>query len=154
MTLAYFKKITVDSPDAAGTVVHSEIFTGLDAGDHFKIVATTLGATGGDLNIYLQGYTSEDWFDVASLPTIAAGDPALSLTGKLYRHSEPLFRFFNWSTVGLGAAPALWASDVDPGDFSDRLRIVCVAGAGTSAGAEQMISIFTSVSDPSGLGRH
>lgn len=143
----YFKKITATSPAAAGTVVHTaDSFTGLGARDYYKIVATTLGPVGGDLNIYLQGYTGEDWFDVASLPTITAADPALSMTGKLYRYSQPMFRFFNWADVGLAAVPAINAGDIDMGDFSDRLRIVFVAGVGTSAGAEQMVSIYGSES--------
>ncbi len=143
---AYFQKITATSPAAPGTVVHGTTFTGLEARDHYKIVATTLGPTGGDLDIYLQGYTGEDWFDVASLPTVGAGDPALSLTGKLYRYSQPPFRFFNWADVGLAATPAIVGGDIDMGDFSDRLRIVFVAGIGTTVGASQMVSIYAAES--------
>jgi len=141
--MSYQQEISFTSPATASTVIHTEMFTGLDAHNRYTIIAQTLGATGGDLNVYLQGYNGFDWFDFISFPTLTAGDPALNLMGKIRRDSVPPFPFFNWAVIGINDVPAMWAGDVEHGDFTDRLRIIMVAGAGTAAGAVQTIAIHS-----------
>lgn len=141
--MAYSKQITFTSPAAPSTVAVADQFTGLAGYSRAKIIAETVGATGGDLNIYLQGWNGIDWFDVAALPTLEDGDLAAVISGHIGRQDMPPFPFFNFYEIGLNDAPALWEGGVDMGDFGEKLRILCVAGAGTTAGADIAITVFS-----------
>ncbi len=98
------------------------------------------GATGGTLDIYLQ--TSPDagttFVDYAHFTQFAASSAAtkqafsVSKSAQGLSSSAPL-------TVGSATTPALAANTVVGGDRGDRIRVVFVAGSGTSAGASQMI---------------
>ncbi len=132
--------ITDTSPAAASTAAGASILTGLDDATSIKILATIQGGTGGVLDIFLQGFDGTNWFDVAHFAQLADGAPAATLTLTLNRN-EPQTTII---VIGLDLVPLLAVNTVALGDFSDQLRMVFIAGVGTSAGAAQTITaIFT-----------
>lgn len=133
--------VTATSPAAAGTSAAPTAFTGgaLVTADALVIDATLTGATGGTLDVYLQRKIAADtWRDWVHFPQVAAGaSKAFSLVVR-----------GNGTTIadvggGSDASPTpsmaanAFANVIPGGD----VRVVFVAGAGTSAGASQTIAI-------------
>jgi hypothetical protein len=144
------------SPAAAGTVASSAAvqnsgFMGgiagpLNDGDALQIAADLQGATGGTLDIYFQ--ISPDggatWYDMVHFPQLTAGAAAV-------RYLAPVSLFTNLTTpvfVGKNLAPSLAVNTVVNGAFSDRCRLVFVAGAGTTVGAPVRIVVTPQRSYP------
>lgn len=126
------------SPAAESTVAGA---TSADFGacGSLAIVATLAGATGGTLDVYLQ-FTPDDgatWFDYAAFPQLAAAAAATTKVWSVSRSAQ----LTSLTAVGSGTSPALAANTILGGDWGDRLRVVCKAGAGTSAGAAYSIRI-------------
>lgn len=136
------------SPNAAGTVVGaaisltsggSPVYTGLDDYGAVLLDCLVRGATGGTLDIYFQSSIKGGrWYDVAHLPQLAAG-------AALVRYAFSISR-----ARGGGSAtplvvnpaddtPTLAANTVLTFTLGDALRMVYVAGVGTSLGAAQVI---------------
>lgn len=109
--------------------------------DAIKIIGTIAGATGGTLDVYVQ--TSFDggvtWYDLVHFTQAAAIAAAVT-----YSYSIALND--NLVVVGKGtlASPnvALAAGSVAGGPWGDQMRAVFVAGAGTSAGAVQIVDVL------------
>lgn len=136
------KKFTDTSPATATSANSTVIIGGLDAFDAMQIVTVFEGATGGDLEIYLQVADDREstlWFDYAHWTVTAA---AASAT-KLYTVSRQKDRVTGIA-IGMGDSPALAAGTVLGGDFGAKARIRFVAGSGTSAGKAQTIYFFGS----------
>jgi hypothetical protein len=127
------------SPAAASTVVGVKAVGGLHKHNAIRVDATLTGATGGVLDVYLQ--TSHDegatWNDFAHFAQVAAGASAATYSFTAAR-SQPGTSIL---TTGTGTSPALAANAFVPGEFGDRLRVLFVAGASTSAGAAQSITV-------------
>lgn len=133
--------ITATSPAAASTVVHTSVFKGsLFRKAEFLVIDTLFaGATGGTLDVYLQKKTGSDaWLDILHWPQIAAGATkkyTVSIDGR------------GTSIVEVGGGTdsspgvALAANTVVNAIPGDDVRIIFVAGGGTSAGASQTITI-------------
>lgn len=134
--------ITADSPDEAGTVVHAVLFRGamMRVADLLVVDAALAGGTGGTLDVYLQRkLATNEWVDWIHFPQLAAGatkkytlaitDGGGALIAEVGGGSD--------GTPGVALA-ANTAVNVMPGDD---VRIVFVAGDGTSAGAAQKITI-------------
>lgn len=132
---------TATSPSSASTAVGATMFRGdmLRRAEVLVVDAVLIGGTGGTLDVYLQRKLAADsWVDWVHFPQVSAGATvrySFAVTGR------------GASIVAVGggtdAAPgvALAANtvvDVIPGDD---VRIVMVAGGGTSAGAAQSITI-------------
>jgi len=131
------------SPNAPGVSVSTQpvfqsalpagIAGPLDDSDCIVFTCDLVGATGGTLDIYVQ--TSPDgggsWYDQVHLPQIAAGAPVSRAVASvsLFTNSPTT------NVVGKGLAPALAANTIINGPYSDRCRLVFVAGSGTTAGA-------------------
>jgi hypothetical protein len=140
------------SPAAAGTAASSQPVSGgnanylpagvagpLDDFEAVEVAADITAATGGTLDVYLQ--TSPDggtsWYDIVHFPQAAGGSGQ-----KFYR--APLSLATTTATavqVGKNLVPALAAATVVNGAFTDRCRLVMVAGAGTSAGGAVVVRI-------------
>ncbi len=136
------KKFTDTSPATASSANSSIIIGGLDSFDAMQIVTVFTGATGGDLDIYLQMADDRDsatWFDYAHW-TVTAG---AAVSTKLYTVSRQKDRVTG-ITIGMGDSPALAAGTVLGGDFGAKMRVRWTAGVGTSAGAAQTIYFFGS----------
>ena len=138
--------LTGTSPAAAGqAVIQTE--GGLGAYDWFQIDADLVGATGGTLDIYLQRKLDTDvWLDWVHLPQLAAGAAAVrySLT---VSSSNTIVAVGKTSDAGVGT-PALAANTSVGGHPGDKVRVMAVAGASTSAGATVTVyvSAFKQVS--------
>lgn len=134
--------LSFTSQGAANTTAQTPI-TGLEAFRSLEIYANIQGATGGTLDIYIQvspdGGTN--WVDYIHYSQLAAASAAIqrlvTVTKGTNSGATPV-------TVGMNLTPALAANTVVGGDFGDRLRIVAVAGAGTTLGAAQTIKVIAS----------
>lgn len=130
--------ITGTSPASATTDVVGNIVGGLQIYDSLQIIAMIQGGTGGTLDLYLQ--TSVDgtnWYDYVHFAQLADGAAALTRYLSVSRAGQVT----TLTAIGSGTSPALAANTVLGGDFGTRLRLLAVAGAGTSAGASQTIVI-------------
>jgi len=104
-----------------------------------SIFSTLQGATGGTLDVYIQ-YSPDGgttWVDYAHFPQLAAGAGATSRVWSASKNAQQT----TLTSVGTGASPALGANTIVGGDWGDRLRVVAVAGASTSAGALQTLLV-------------
>lgn len=131
--------ITGTTPAAASTAVVGAITGDLSYFDAIAVKATLAGATGGTLDVYLQ--TSSDdgttWDDYAHYTQIA-GSAAATVTRNCFSRST---QATTPVAIGSGLSPALAANTFLGGEFGDRMRCVCAAGVGTSAGAAITIRI-------------
>lgn len=132
--------VTLTSPATAITAVGATIFAGstLNA-DKLVIDATLLGGTGGTLDVYLQRKIATDtWRDWIHFPQIAAGTAkkySLAITGE----GASIVETGGGSDAAPGVALAAnTAVNIIPGGD---VRVVFVAGGGTSAGASNSIKI-------------
>ncbi len=129
------------SPAAASTAIGDTV-GGLSKYDAITILGTLQGGTGGTLDVYIQ--TSFDagvtWYDYvhfaqkadgAAATTVAVSFPPAGVTALTAIGKGSL------STPSVGLA----ANTVIGGVWGDMMRAVYVAGAGTSAGTAQTISI-------------
>lgn len=128
------------SPAAAGTAVSASKAGALQRFGALTIIATLTGATGGTLDVYLQ--VSPDagvtWYDYAHFAQLADGAAAITKVITVSRAGQQT----GIPTVGTDLSPALAANAVVGGDFGDTMRVLFVAGAGTSAGAVQTIKVI------------
>lgn len=128
------------SPAAAGTAVSASKAGALQRFGALTIIATLTGATGGTLDVYLQ--VSPDagtsWYDYAHYAQISGSAAAVTKVITVSRHAQQT----SITTIGTDLTPALAANSVVGGDFGDMMRVLFVAGAGTSAGAVQTIKVI------------
>ncbi len=134
--------ITATSPAAASTVVHTVVFAGsmLTKAEGLTVTAILAGATGGVLDVYLQHKTGTNaWLDLVHFPQQAAGGAAKRYTFTITGEGSSIVE----GGGGTDAAPgvALAANTVINVTPLGDIRIVFVAGASTSAGASQTITI-------------
>ncbi len=131
---------TATSPAAQSTAADTQVFADLDACDSLTIIGELQGATGGTLDVYLQ--TSYDdgatWYDYAHFTQLAAGAAAIKHAWHVSRASERT----TITTVGTGTSPALAVGTILSGGWGNKMRMLFVAGATTSAGAAQTVRIF------------
>jgi hypothetical protein len=126
------------SAAAAGTTVLGTI-VGLSKYDAFVIDALLIGATGGTLDLYLQRLvdpTNNVWLDWARYTQLASGAAAITYTLGFEPDSlvAAVTHVAQWGAVPSGS-PVIAAGSVVACHPGDQLRVVGVAGAGTSAGA-------------------
>jgi hypothetical protein len=129
--------VTATSPAAASTVAATEgDFQNLKRFEHFIIDALIQGGTGGTLDIHLQRAVGATWVDWFHFTQFAAGAAQIRVTFDSTTAVATLP-----TTVGADLTPALAAATLAGSHPGDKVRIVFVAGAGTSAGTAQTISI-------------
>jgi hypothetical protein len=139
------------SPSAAGTAASSKpvanaaswcaagVAGPLDDYDSIGIDVDLVGATGGTLDVYLQQSPDQgvNWYDVVHWTQLASGAAAV-------KYSSPISQATTTAAptaVGKNLNPALLAGTVVNGAFSDRMRLLMVAGSGTSAGASVVVRL-------------
>lgn len=132
--------ISGTSPSSASTAVLSGLAAGLEGFDEVRIDADLVGATGGTLDVYVQRQVALDaeisggvWVDWIHFPQLGAGAAAV-------RYSVSPGAGVAISPVGVGTdasagTPALAANTSVGGHPGSAVRVVCVAGVSTSAGA-------------------
>lgn len=133
--------ITATSPGSASTAVVATIFAGgiLKAADKLVIDALLLGGTGGTLDVYLQRKTGTNaWLDWVHFPQVAAlvaKKYTLTITGE----GASIVEVGGGTDASPGVALAAnTAVNVIPGGD---VRIVFVAGAGTTLGSSNTVTI-------------
>jgi len=137
-------RLTETSPAAAGTAASAGVIPDLDKWESIMIVATLQGATGGALDIYLQVRTKEqdgqadEWIDYAHFPQLAAGAASSVRVWSVSRSAQQL----TLATVGKGTSPAITVNTILGGEFGSEMRVLFVAGVGTSLGAAQTIDVI------------
>lgn len=146
MNYASAQTVSLTTPAAASTVVHTTNFLKMAKFKDVTIIGDLVGATGGTLDVYLQckfnqGGTVKwvDWLHFAQLASGAAAIRYQHNTTKALAAAAPI-------TVGVGttASPgvALAAATFAGGLPTDEVRIVLVAGVSTSAGAAIKITLI------------
>ena len=131
--------VSVNSVESAAGYAGNGVAVPLSNGNSLDITADLRGATGGTLDVYIQYSTnsSRSWYDLAHFPQVAAGAPLAFFRApvSLYTNSTTT------SQVGKNLAPALIAGGMVNGAFGDRVRVVMIAGAGTTVGAQVLIGV-------------
>jgi hypothetical protein len=130
--------ITATSPAAAGTAAATDTATGLHAFEAVQVIGELQGATGGELDVYLQSGVGTRWVDLAHFPQLWDGQAAATWRFTLTRQDSLFLPFA--IDVGFDDSPALWSDFCIQGEFGDEIRVLFVAGAGTSAGAVQTVT--------------
>lgn len=123
------------SPASASTAVVTGVssFKNFDA---ITFIATIRGATGGTLDVYVQhSQDGTNWYDYIHFPQLTAAAAAVT-----YHYSPALNDVL--TVIGSGTTPALAAGTCAGGHPFEYLRVLYVAGASTSAGAAQSISVM------------
>jgi hypothetical protein len=135
------KKISDTSPASASTAIGDTV-GGLSAFDTINVFATLTGATGGVLDVYLQGSSDNGvtWYEVAHFAQIPAAQAAR--TYKFTFVLDSTITQVGTGTAGSAGTAVIAANTVVPGHPGDMMRAVYVAGASTSAGAAQVINIY------------
>lgn len=152
--VSYTADFSFTSPASATTTAQTPV-TGLGGFRSVAIYANIQGGTGGTLDLTIQfspdGGTT--WVDYARFAQLAAGAAAIH---RVWMFSKDQPRptvlgdaagagvIVGPATIGVGTSPAITAASAIGGEWGDRLRIVAVAGAGTSAGAAQNIKAIFS----------
>ena len=150
MSRAYFE-FNETSPSAPGTAASSQAV--LNAGNYFPagvagpmadydavdIIAELKGATGGTLDVTVQMSPNDSgaWFDIIHFTQLAGSAAAIIYQAPISNATTTTAPV----VIGKNLSPALAAGVVVNGTFSDRLRLVMVAGSGTSAGAPVTVRV-------------
>lgn len=134
--------LTSTSPASATTAVGASTATqaNLQEFDWFDVTAELQGATGGTLDVYLQRKEAADtWKDWVHFPQLAAAAAAV----KYHVPGNGSIAAITVIGGGTDATPGvvLAANTACGGLPGSALRVVFVAGAGTSAGAAQTVRI-------------
>ena len=129
---------------AAGSVLATVL--GLDEADEVTLDLTIQGGVGGTLDLYLQSTmqsgipTAGSWFDVARFAQLAGG------AGKI-RTSVTFTRSFGGGAAAPQVLGDITASTSNIGSgvvlpqlLGTAMRLVAVAGAGTTNGAQQLVT--------------
>ena len=108
--------------------------------DAVEFIAELVGATGGTLDVYVQsGNAHKDasgntaWFDLVHFPQLANGASAVKYRVQVSMVGQPASAAP--VVIGSGNAPALAANVAVQSVCFDRLRLLMVAGSGTTTGA-------------------
>ena len=112
---------------------------GLELVDDLDVIASLQGATGDTLDLYLQTSTDKTtWTDYAHFAQLASAAAALVVRFGVSRFAQQT----TIATVGQGTSPA--ATGVVGGPVARYMRLIGKAGASTSLGATQTITLRAS----------
>jgi len=138
------------SPAAASTVAGAEA-SGLAKFSAIRVDAVLQGATAGALDVYIQRKIGPNlWVDWAHFPQLAAAAAAVAYSFTVAAtnagtavDNTPTATIAAITTRGSDATPSpgLAAATLDLNHPGDHVRVVFVAGASTSAGAAQAVTI-------------
>ena len=131
----YIGAITATSPATATTAVTTDTIKEIADYGWFILVAELQGATGGTLDVYIQGKLADTWYDWGHFTQLTAGGAAVKYMVQPQANNGAV-------AVGSGTSPAVAANTFLGGYPGDEIRLVFVAGASTSAGAAQTVKVF------------
>ena len=137
--------ITGTSPAAANQAAVGRAAVGLDQYDSFFVTAILVGATGGTLDVYLQRRVDDAgtiWVDFAHFPQLAAGAALIRYAATMTIPPAAVAVVVGTTdNAGTTGAPALAVNTIVGGHPGDAVRMVCVAGVSTTAGAVATVLI-------------
>jgi hypothetical protein len=126
------------SPSAPGNNDSTAVTQdGLERFDWFTLDAKLTQATGGVLDVYLQRWVAslQEWRDWIHFTQLAAGST-------VFRYSlDCRTAATSITTVGQGTSPSISAGVVTVAHPGPKVRLYFVAGASTSAGAVQKVTL-------------
>lgn len=112
--------------------------------DAVDVIAELKGATGGTLDVYVQISPDDgnNWYDIIHFAQLAGSAAAIVYQAPISNATATTAP----TAVGKNMSPALAGTGsgspaVVNGAFSDRMRLVMVAGSGTSAGASVVVRV-------------
>lgn len=130
------------TPNAAGQAKVGAPIGGLEEYDNFTVHAELLGATGGTLDVYVQRrLNTGEWQDWIHFPQLAGSAAAIKYAASQQMAATAPVVVGETADDGTTGAPALAANTVAPGHPGDQVRLLAVAGVGTSAGAAIRVTI-------------
>jgi hypothetical protein len=150
-TIGVCQQIILSSTSPASATTVAGTFATGDATDpgsqplagysSLRIEGTIQGATGGNLDVYLQcSYDNgTSWSDLVHFAQKTAGAGAVVYGVTLSRAQGDAL-----ATIGKGTSPALGSGTARAGCWGNAIRILYVAGSSTSAGATQTVKLFLS----------
>jgi hypothetical protein len=139
-------QLTMASPNAPGTLLgtagNGGLVSRLDEWENLLITSALTGATGGVLDVYLQTSYDEGtrWVDYAHFAQVSNGQGLTKSSSRVTKFQG----VSNFPSVGFDGSPALAANTVIGGPFGQQMRLVLVAGSGTTAGAFQNVTLYGS----------
>lgn len=135
---SFQRTVTATSPSSPGTAAAAATFASSDLhrADVLVVDAELVGATGGTLDVYLQTREGTDWIDLAHFPQLASGATARAYTFCITGDGLGAL-----APVGRNLSPALAANVNTNRTPRGELRLLFVAGTGTSAGASQSVMV-------------
>jgi hypothetical protein len=141
-------RITGTSPATASTgIIAGSVRAGLERFDSFTIDAQLVGATGGSLDVYIQRQVTTAsevsggvWADWLHFPQLASGAAAIKYS--VQSGVATTIFVVGGGTDASAGTPALAANSFVGGHPGHAIRVVCVAGASTSAGAALVIDLI------------
>lgn len=128
------KVLQATSPASALTAASTAVVDGLSIFDTLMLDADLVGATGGTLDILLQRYAGGLWRDWYRFAQLAAAAAAIHYT------YVPALNDVE-TTVGITTTPVIAAGVKVGGHPGDKLRFLFIAGASTSAGGVQTVTL-------------
>lgn len=131
----YIGSITATSPATASTAATSDTVSNISDYDWFLLIATLQGATGGTLDVYVQGKMADTWYDWGHFTQLSAAASSVTYQVQPQPNNGAV-------AVGSGTSPALAADTFLGGYPGDEIRMVFTAGSGTSAGASQTLKVY------------
>lgn len=137
------KRIVETSPSAPGVMISSNSVASFAPYDTIRMYATLTGGTGGTLDVVLEeSFDQIEWFEFFRFPQVAAG------VTKTWRATSVLQN----GILEVGLSSLLTSQQViapntnGAGPWGDFIRAKYIAGAGTTAGAPQIIRLIGTTS--------
>lgn len=127
---------TNTSPSSAITAAGTVLIQNLSILRNIQVDAVLTGGTGGVLDVYLQRLVNSTWVDWYHFAQLTAGAAASRRTLDPEKATATTV-----TTVGSGTSPVIAAGTLTASHPGDQVRVLFVAGASTSAGASQVITI-------------
>jgi hypothetical protein len=131
----YIGAITATSPATASTAATTDTIKDICEYEWFLLIAELQGATGGTLDVYIQGKMADTWYDWGHFIQIAAGGAAVKYMVQPQANNGAV-------AIGSGTSPVIAADTFLGGYPGDEIRLVFTAGASTSAGAAQTVKLY------------
>jgi hypothetical protein len=127
--------ITATSPATETVAASTATISSLSDFSWLVFVAELQGATGGTLDVYIQGKLADTWYDWGHFTQLAAAASAAKYAVQPQANNGAV-------AIGSGTSPAIAEGTFLGGYPGDEVRLVFSAGASTSAGAAQTLKVF------------
>jgi hypothetical protein len=143
MAIAIQKRIVETSPSAPGVMIGTVATASFAQFDTIRLYATLTGGTGGALDVVLEeSFDQIEWFEFFRFPQVAAG---VTETWRATSVLQDGIMKVGLSSL-LTSQQVIAANTNGAGPWGDFIRAKYIAGAGTTAGATQIIRLVGTTS--------